>query len=216
MIRLKGSNRVSIARGRRRVTVAYAHSGSQSYVYFVLNGTRLVGALHLPEGDLSTAVGSPLTTKSDDSDLDAGSARAVDGYLVNHFRVHSGSGEVTIRFGKMVKRQTSAGPYVIVDYAASDLEVERPASLRVQFDALHEIDHHGGASMIVMVSRGWAGLYRHEESTIDIDGSQDDVVDVTEGTFIVDLRASVEQVGRLIRGKFRGARKRLKAVRGKA
>ena len=150
---------------RRTATIAHAHSADEAYVYLALNGSALVGSVHLPLSDLQAVVEEIRDVEViDHAVVEGGRLRAVHAYVADHFSIAGPSGEVPIDFGDGVVRVLSSGPYLFMDYEVPRFEVPRPSRLEVKFTLFDSLPARE-ALLIALISRGWAGLYRHAETS---------------------------------------------------
>lgn len=167
----------------------------------------------MPLRDLEKVLGETLFEGAPDhSPLDERLVPAVSDYVRRHYSIRCGDEHLELVFGEATFRDLASGPYLFADYSAPR-PVERPCRLEVSYDAIIESMPGREAIVFALISRGWAGLYRHEETRLEFDGDhQTRSIDLLVPSMSENARASLGRAAKLLRGKAKGAARRIRAI----
>lgn len=183
----------------------------------MVNGRTLVGSVQLPLEDLETAAGLNLSALGDRETVSGPALGSIQRYVADHFSIRIDDLDAQIVFGEALVRALTSGPYLYIDFQVPGIELRRPGSVAVTYDALFDSMPHRQALLIFLVSYGWRGFYRHEETKSEFDGDhRTGVFQVPEPTALENAGASLGQLRRLVRGKSGAALRRMRRSPTKA
>lgn len=117
--------------------LAYAHSGTQSYVFARVEGGHITGSVQFPIADLNEILGVEIPQTDADPDLARDSER-IQRYAADHISIRDASGAWTLDFIGFRALENQRGSYVILDYVVLEPPVPLPRDVTVTYDGIIE------------------------------------------------------------------------------
>ena len=160
--------------------LAYAHSGTQSYVFVRVNGSQVTGNVQFPIADLNEILDLSIPQTGGEHEV-ASNLEKIQRYTDDHVAVRHGSQEWTFEFPEFRLFEDQRGSYVILDFAIDDAPDPLPSEVTLTYDGIIEAMPDRDALVIVETDSRWERYRRSmDRSTPYRAGSTSHVVSLSE------------------------------------
>lgn len=189
---------------------AYAHSGTESYLYVKADDGSISGNVQFPVGDLNSVLGLSLPTeKAALTAAMASSSDQIESYAAEHVSV----GGWPLRFTGHRALERKVGSYAILDYELTEIPNPIPRQFSIRYDGIIHSNHHHHALILVKTSAGIGPLQTVNEERFSCSEDQHEhVVTLPDESFGNDLGGAFTHVVAGGKEFVRRARKRLKRI----
>lgn len=191
---------------RRLLTpeIVYAHSGTTSYLYVIVDGPLVKGSIQYPIADLNEILGleMPQQGEAASAALDEHMGR-IERYALDHVAIEDGSGQRDFDITGHEVLEHDHGSYCVLHYRIKD-PTDPPRKLTITFDGIvAEKPHHE----VLVVLRTYAGVGRFRTQRSDhlsLDASKTTLdVELPVPSATQRLVGAVSAIGRGVRRRLR-------------
>ena len=154
---------------QRAITIAHAHTGTQSYVWVEVRERSITGAVEFPLIDLSEILNLDIpSSKSAGTAFVERNLASISNYADGHLSIAGDGKAWKLHFLRPRVFGHAGGAYVHIDYEART-DGKRPPRLTITFDGIVESKPNHDALLIVKNGTGWGRLQKYEEETLAVD-----------------------------------------------
>lgn len=187
------------------IEVAHAHSGSDSYVFVVVDDHDVHGTVQHPLGRLAGAIGAPMPEEADAEGFVADHADTIVALVGDHVTIAGADGPWSPSFGPPRVLAHGHGTYVIVPFTIP-VVVGDPTAFTITSTGpgAADHDHHHHGTLVIAKTFDGVGRFRTARSK-----RFEPDPDTGTAEVVLDAGSPVRSVVGAARGVGRGLRRRL-------
>lgn len=190
---------------KRRLAIAHAHSGHHAYVFLRAGNRGIFGNVQLPVVDLNDVLDLDLPLTKDEGSAALHAVREpIRRYIESHFSIHVDGREVPYILDDSRFIEPAGEGYVSTNYQATELDLDRPALFKVEFDALVDVLPERETLLIVVNARGFGRYTSGHERRYEMGADQ------TTREFVLERPTGPQNVSGTLRELQRAVANRLR------